>query len=351
MHIRLMKEKNLQTILDKLIDEKKIFGTSFGIKKEAFEWLGASGNIATHQPYFIASTTKLFTTVLVLRLIADGNLKLDAPISNYLDNSVTCELHKYKGKDYSNLLTIKHLLSHTSGLPDYFQDKDVNGSSLEQALLKGRDQFWTFEQSMERTKSIQPLFAPGTKNKAHYSDANFQLLGKIIENITRKTYSENCRDEITKPLRMLNTYVYNDPTDSTPMPLYYKNKELNIPKAMTSFGADGSIVSTTADLLIFIEAFFNAKLFPDSYLNALQDWNDIFFPFRAGIGIHLFKLPWLLNPTGTIPPFVGHSGLSGALAYYSPRENVFVAGTVNQVAYPDMSFKTMIQLTQALLKK
>jgi hypothetical protein len=49
--------------------------------------------------------------------------------------------------------------------------------------------------------------------------------------------------------------------------------------------------------------------------------------------------------------FLGHSGLSGALAYYSPKENIFVVGTVNQVAHPDISFKTMIKLTQIIMKK
>jgi CubicO group peptidase (beta-lactamase class C family) len=71
---------------------------------------------------------------------------------------------------------------------------------------------------------------------------------------------------------------------------------------------------------------------------------------RAGIGIHLFKLPWIFNPLGSIPNFIGHSGLSGALAYYCPEKNIYVVGTVNQVAYPDISFKTMIKLTRILMK-
>jgi len=52
-----------------------------------------------------------------------------------------------------------------------------------------------------------------------------------------------------------------------------------------------------------------------------------------------------------MPYFIGHSGLSGALAYYVPREQIYVVGTVNQVAHPDISFKTMIKLTKILMKK
>jgi CubicO group peptidase (beta-lactamase class C family) len=120
---------------------------------------------------------------------------------------------------------------------------------------------------------------------------------------------------------------------------------------MTSFGADGGIVSTSADMLIFIQAFFTGLLFPKEYINDLQEWNNIFFPMQSGIGIHLFKLPWIFNPTGAMPYFIGHSGLSGALAYYSPKENMFVVGTVNQVASPDISFRTMIKLAQIVMGK
>jgi hypothetical protein len=59
----------------------------------------------------------------------------------------------------------------------------------------------------------------------------------------------------------------------------------------------------------------------------------------------------IFNPTGSIPSFIGHSGLSGALAYYSPKENIFISGTVNQVAHPDISFRTMIKLTRIVKKK
>ena len=343
------KEKRLQTVLDNTVDNKKVYGTTFALKKDKLTWQGASGNLSIEQPYFIASTTKLFTTAIILQLRAEGKLSLNDTISKYIDQSILSGLHIYKGKDYSNELTIKHLLSHTSGLPDYFQGKEKSGISLEKEITDGRDQYWTFEQAIERTKRMTPLFAPGTKGKANYSDANFQLLGKIIEIITHKSFSEICKGNIIEPLGLINTYLYQDTSDRTPKTLYYKSNELNIPQAMSSFGADGGMVSTTRDMLIFIEAFFTGKIFPKEYISELQEWNRIFFPMKSGIGIHLFKLPWIFNPTGAVPYFIGHSGLSGALAFYSPEENIFVVGTVNQVAHPDISFKTMIKLTQQIV--
>lgn len=345
------KEKQLQSILDKTVDGKKIFGANFSLKKNDLLWSGASGNISLEQPYFIASTTKLFTTAIILHLISLAKLQLDDKIGQYLDPIIMDGLHILKGSDYSDILTIKSLLSHTSGLADYFQNKGKDGESLENKIKKGYDQQWTFEEAIESSKSMKPHFKPNTAGKAYYSDTNFQLLGKIIETITGKSYAENCEEIIINPLNLSKTYLYNDLSDQTPQTLYYKSNELNIPKAMISFGPDGGIVSTSEDLLIFIEAFFTGKLFPLEFIKELQKWNRIFFPMRAGIGIQMFKLPWLMNPTNAIPSFIGHSGLSGALAYHSPKENLFVVGTVNQVAHPDISFKTMIKLTQKFLKK
>ncbi len=344
------KSRVLQTILDKSTDGKKVFGTSFAIKKGEFTWSGSSGNIAIDQQYFIASTTKLFTTAILLNLKSNGKIGLEDKISNYLDSAVLNGLHIYKGKEYSSDLTIRHLLAHTSGLPDYFQSQGANGKSLAEDIFGGNDQHWTFEQAIERTKAMKPLFIPGTKGKAHYSDANFQLLGRIIENSTGKSYAKNCEELLLSPLQLSHTYLYQDATDNRPQSLYYKSKPLSIPGAMTSFGPDGGMVSTSADMLVFIEAFFTGKLFPADYIDRLQQWNRIFFPMQSGIGIHKFRLPWIFNPAGTIPDFIGHSGLSGALAFYSPKENLFIAGTVNQVAHPDLSFRTMIKLAQKVLK-
>jgi CubicO group peptidase (beta-lactamase class C family) len=177
------------------------------------------------------------------------------------------------------------------------------------------------------------------------------LLGKIIEIISGKPYANYCDEVIIKLLGLSQTYVYQDPNDQNPKCLYFKEKPLPIPLAMSSFGPDGGIVSTATELLIFLEAFFKGKLFPERYISELKQWNRIFLPMRSGIGIHKFKLPCLFNPTRAIPSYIGHSGLSGALAFYSPRENLYITGTVNQVAHPDLSFKTMIKLTQQFLKK
>jgi hypothetical protein len=76
----------------------------------------------------------------------------------------------------------------------------------------------------------------------------------------------------------------------------------------------------------------------------LKQWNKIFFPLQSGVGIHRFKLPWFFDPAGMTPELIGHSGLSGAMAYYSEKDKLFIVGTVNQVAYPSTSFNTAVKL-------
>jgi D-alanyl-D-alanine carboxypeptidase len=342
--------KKLQHILDKAVDQKQIFGTAFSLKAPEITWSGTSGNFEMGEQYFIASTTKLFTTACILHFAAQNKLSLNDKITRYLPAELTAGLHVYKGKDYSNLLTIKNLLAHTSGLPDYFQQKNRGEKSLEHQLFSGQDQTWSVEEVSTFCKNNTPLFEPGRKGKAHYSDSNFQLLGKIIETISEKTLEETYQAIIFRPLQLVKTYLFSDMSDTRPKTLYYKNLPLSIPKAMSSFGPDGGIVSTSEEMLVFIEAFFSGKLFPAHYLNALKVWNPIFFPMQSGIGIHRFKLPWILSPFNPIPEFIGHSGLSGALAFYVPSKNIYIAGTVNQISNPSLSFKVSIQLVHTLAK-
>jgi D-alanyl-D-alanine carboxypeptidase len=105
----------LQTVLDKAVDNKKIFGSAFGVKKGDYIWVGSSGNLTIDRPYFIASSTKLFTSALIFNLRSRGLLSLDDSISRFIDKSVLHRLHVFKGKEYSETITVKHLLAHTSG--------------------------------------------------------------------------------------------------------------------------------------------------------------------------------------------------------------------------------------------
>ncbi len=336
--------EKIQSILSKIVDDKLIFGTVLTIEKGNNRWTGAAGNLTADQPYFIASTTKIYITALILKLMAKDKLSLDDKISKFLSQQIMQNLIVYKGVDYSASLTVRNLLAHTSGLPDYFEDKGADGKSLLQKLQEGNDQSWTFEQTVEMSKHMKPKFAPNTKGKAHYSDTNFQLLGKILENIYDKNIGLVLNDAIFQPLGLKQTYLYLDAADKKPTAMYFKNKLLDIPKAMTSFGADGGVVSTSEESLIFLKAFFNGYFFPKGYLPLLYQWNNVMFPLEYGVGIMKFQLPSFFTMFRKMPALLGHSGLSGAFAFYAPEKDVFLAGTVNQIHNPGTSFKMLLKI-------
>ncbi len=343
-----MNTSKFQAIINKTIDNKSIFGTVLTVVKGNDSWTGSAGNLTNEQPYFIASTTKLYITALILKLKADGKLMLDDKISKYLSSEIMHKLHVYKAVNYSDTLNISNLLAHTSGLPDYFEDKGADGKSLLQKLQEGHDQSWTFEQAVEMSKKMPPKFAPDTKGKAHYSDTNFQLLGKIIENVYGKTIAEVMNEIIFQPLALKQTYMYADAGDKTPAMMYFKNNPLDISKAMTSFGADGGIVSTSAETMVFLKAFFNGTFFPTTYLPELYKWNSVMFPLEYGVGIMKFQLPAIFTMFRKMPAFIGHSGLSGAFADYIPDKDVYLAGTVNQINNPGTSYKMLIQIVNSI---
>ncbi|MBN1352615.1 beta-lactamase family protein [candidate division KSB1 bacterium] len=338
----------LQQLIDKTVNNKKVIGVVVSVHSGSESWTGSSGNLTNESQYFIASATKLYTTAIIMKLREDGRLRLEDKISAYLEPGLLKNLHIYKGVDYSDSLTIKHLLAQNSGLPDYFEGEDADGNSLKDELLLGKDRKWGCEEAVEISKKMKSRFPPGKQGKAFYSDTNFQLLGRIIEIVTGKTYARALAEHIFVPLNLEQTYLFQDSSDTRPVSLYYRTAPLAIPLAMTSFGPDGGIVSTAGESMIFLKAFFRGKLFPAAYLAEMQHWNKIFFPLQYGVGIMKFKLPWFFSPFKSFPELIGHSGLSGAFAYYCPAKNIFLTGTVNQVAHSDISYKLMIKISSKL---
>ena len=99
--------------------------------------------------------------------------------------------------------------------------------------------------------------------------------------------------------------------------MLYGTRPIVIPKAMASVRADGGIVSTARDGIVFLEAFMGGRLFPAEYLSEMQRrWNPIFRPLEYGAGIMRFALPRYYTLGRRVPPMVGHSGASGAVLYY-----------------------------------
>jgi CubicO group peptidase (beta-lactamase class C family) len=300
---------------------------------------------------FIASTTKLHVTALVMQLRAEGQLELDAPAARYLDSSVMTGIHVLGGVDTGERITVRELLSHTSGIADYFEQRQRDGSTQIGTALQA-DFAWTFDDVLRITKEeLTPRFAPSTPGKAFYSDTNYQLLGAVIEAVTGASYEDALQQRILAPLALADTYPFTldtlDRYDSVAAMLYGKQRVV-IPKAMASVRADGGIVSSARDGITFLEALMTGRLFQRAYLDEMQSqWNAIFAPLQYGLGLMRFALPRYYTLFRTVPPMIGHSGASGAVLYYVPALDLYVSGTVNQIKKRSLSYNLLARLVMA----
>jgi len=307
----------------------------------------SAGNLAENHPFFIASSTKLYVTAILLQLCEQGKLKLDDPLSSHLPGDELHGLHHYKGQDYSARLTLRHLMAHTSGLPDYFQQK-IDGQSLLGRLQSGEDMAWSYEDALRWTKALPAKFPPASANKAFYSDSNYQILGRIIELIEGRDMASIFMHRIFEPLGLSQSYLYTDAKDMTPRITNYKTAPLEIRQAMASFGPDGGIVSTAPEMMVFLRGFFEGKLFDTSVLQGLYVWRKVMFPLQYGTGIMRFATPRIFSPLKKQPELIGHSGLSGGFMFFAPERGIYFTGTVNQIAKPGASFQLMLQAMSKL---
>lgn len=304
---------------------------------DSLQYLSSAGNFTNDQPYFITSVTKLYVTAVLLNLKWKNRLILDDPIAKYLSDDILHNLHVYKGIDYSKKITVKHLLSNTSGIPDYYDSILVN------ELLRGQDQSWGFDRVIARSKQLKPKFVPG--QRASYCDTNFQLLGRIIENITDKPLEDVFQHTIFNELQLEYTSFYKEQIKPPPLNIYYKDKSYHLPKYLASIGPEGGIVSTAKESMIFLKAFFNGRFFPTEYFNEMKQWRIVFAPglFYYGIGISRQPLSILHLGKGLL----GQWGHSGAFAFYHPETNLYFTGTVNQYIGHSKAIKMILDIIKA----
>ncbi len=336
----------LQALVEEIVSKDGLIKNAvLGVAQEGsdFTWSGAAGfadaagrtAMQPETPYYQASITKMYTASAIMMLQERGQLTLGDKIAKHLPGGVVDGIHRFKGTDYSRELTIRHLVSHTSGLADYSTDRPKGGKSLFDQLFTEGDRAFSLEDVVRLVREdLTPKFAPAARGRAHYSDTNYQLLGAIIEAVTGKPLHEAFEEFFFRPLGLTQTYLAGYPRSGVrgePATIFHKERALSLDLAMKSVSAQGGMVSTVSDSLRFIRAFRRGELFArKETIDAMQQWNKIFFPFQYGYGLMRFKLPWLLSPFAPSPELIGHSGSTGSFLFYNKELNLYFAGTVNQ---------------------
>ena len=247
----------------------KLYQRSFG--KANFQF-GIANTDETK--YKVASITKLFTSVLIMQLVENGKVELNKSIKTYLPN--------YKGEG-GDKVTVFHLLTATSGIES--NEKDVKGNDIPAMYAKPYS-----------TDELLNLFCSGKLENEpgkvwNYNNADYVILGKIIEAVYGKSYEEVLTQSILIPLHMYNTgmfsmtkvikklanvYEVNDSTKSienTP-PIYTEN-----------YWAAGGLYSTAEDLLRFANALYGCKLLKQESVQMIIQ------PYlaRYGLGLWVFE--------------------------------------------------------------
>jgi D-alanyl-D-alanine carboxypeptidase len=189
-----------------------------------------------------ASIGKLYTAAVIHRLVLDGQLDFEAPAATYL------QAETIAGIANADIASVGQLISHLSGIPDYYDDawfeqvNTVEGNTLDRTLahIRGRP----------------PEFEPGTEHS--YSNTNFQLLGRIAENITGKSLGQLMQEIIFAPLDLQAT-VYNQPFGPADVIHGYglgDDPDFDAYHLLENDGPDGGVFTTAADMAAFYAALF-----------------------------------------------------------------------------------------------
>jgi D-alanyl-D-alanine carboxypeptidase len=285
-------------------------------------WVGDSGTleqagsvpVTTEARFRIASITKVFVSIVVLQLVEEGKLQLDAPLSHHIP--------AYPDQR----VRIRQLLNHTSGVPDYSMSDDFN-----KGLLDHRDRRWTAAELLALVKDTKPDFTPGTDYA--YSNTNYILLGEVIKNISGRSWAHEVRRRILDPLNLNSTHIAGSEQVPEPViPGYFdadndgdvENIETGgpWPALETSEGPAGAIISTGPDLLAFGEALFRGRLVQEPTLRAMVAEGPYHPRFsNYGLGLEILRPDYrttIWGHGGFLP------GFKSALWYLPSRDAVIV---------------------------
>lgn len=254
--IRASLEKELAGVLEEVPARGGVTAFQF---EDGTGLMVAAGHVGDNEPtqldsrFHIWSISKTFTAAVILQLIDEGKLALRDTISNWYPDFPNAEK-----------ITIGNLLSHTSGISDYFVQPEVS---------KAWDKSWTEEAMFGVAASRSPIFEPG--ERYNYSNSNFIMLGGIIEKITGDSLAGQLRNRIFEPLGLKNTFESRDemvPGGFSPGFKRTNSGFVDVTDKVhpSVVWATGSIISTAEDLRTWCHALVSGKVVSKELTDLLQ---------------------------------------------------------------------------------
>jgi D-alanyl-D-alanine carboxypeptidase len=278
-------------------------------------------------PFRVASVTKTFVAVAVLRLVEEHRLDLAAPITGSLSPATTARLTR--GGYQPAVITVRELLNHTSGLFDY-----ASSAAYDRLNTHEPGHHWTPREQLEFAMDHgRPLAQPG--RRYHYADTNYVLLAEILERTSGQPLARAVRDEIGFDRLGLH-HTYWESLEAAPAGTparahqYYDRTFDNIKlDASSDLYGGGGLISTVGDLSRFFRALFNGQVFTDDA--TLDSMLTVSQPGRAdGAALGIFAT------TIAGERCWGHPGYWGTEAYYCPKSATAFALETNQANEEDL---------------
>ncbi|HYC30611.1 MAG TPA: serine hydrolase [Chitinophagaceae bacterium] len=241
----------------------------------------------TRTNFNIASVGKTFTAVMIMQLVQEGKLQLTDTLSKLLP--------EYNIQN-ADKITVKHLLTHTSGINNYM----------------AHPQFESKMRYLRSLADVMPLVAdmPSTMavpgERFDYSNSGFITLGRIIEKITGKDYQTNLEERIFSIAGISNSYIHYPATFNAPdeaMPYYVFSRITSKNAAAEEFPAfsDGGMQSNAVDLTNFANGLLLGKLLGKKYRDEL--WTGV-----ASMGRGKYALGWMENENPYQKKIISHDG-------------------------------------------
>lgn len=345
---------SIRQIFLKTVDHAEVYSSGFLLHSDELnlhegftsgEGKGVIVNSCT--PYYTASITKTLTATAIAMLVDDGLLSFDDRMYKYLPRELVEGLHVYDGYEYSREITIDQLLSHQSGLPDYWEDEPTSGSNMMGMLFEKPDYFWQPEELIPFTReNFKAKFAPGTGY--HYSDTEYVLLGLIIQRLANMPLHEFFMTRIFQPLEMNSSWMHLrseaiDASTPTMAGFYFGSDDLSGLTSLSADWAGGGLVSTSGDLLRFMSGLNNGQLVSEATLERMQQWVPESYGTSYGYGLRKWELKSFSPSLGDLT-LIGHSGTSSAYMYYCPELDTYFTGTFNQINFMEAHIKMIIEM-------
>jgi CubicO group peptidase (beta-lactamase class C family) len=236
-------------------DGRVLFEKGYGVRK-----IGAAAPITSDTDFRLASVTKQFTAMAVMLLVHDGKLRYDTTLTGIFPEFPV----------YGKPITVRHLLTHTSGLPDY--------EDLMDRVEKSAGKRWSAEHQIQDqevlgllAKETRGKFVPGTSWA--YCNSGYVVLGLIVAKVSGISYPDFLEQRIFGPLRMRNTLAYQKEKKEIPQRAFGHSRErgklfLTDQSSTSATLGDGGVYSNLEDLSKWDEALANHTLLSSAEMQA-----------------------------------------------------------------------------------